>query len=73
MNRVAPAQFASTYERGKYAEVLLDVAESILGVFGFQEHSLASKRTHETSSKNYSLPPGGKSDNRSILKRNDSS
>jgi len=40
MNRVAPAQFAYTYDRDKYAEMLLDVAESILGVFGFTRTQL---------------------------------
>jgi DNA polymerase elongation subunit (family B) len=40
MNRVAPAQLASAYDRNKYAEMLLDVAESILGVFGFSRTEL---------------------------------
>ena len=40
MNRVVPAQFASTYDTDKYAEMLLDVAESILGVFGFTRTQL---------------------------------
>jgi hypothetical protein len=40
MNRVAPSMFASTYDRDKYAEMLLDVAESILGVFGFTRTQL---------------------------------
>ena len=37
---MAPAQVASTYDRNKYAEMLLDVAESILGVFGFSRTQL---------------------------------
>ena len=40
MNRVAPAELADTYDRDKYAEMLLDVAESILGVFGFTRTQL---------------------------------
>jgi DNA polymerase elongation subunit (family B) len=40
MNRVVPAQFATTYDSDKYAEMLLDVAESILGVFGFTRTQL---------------------------------
>ena len=40
INRVAPAEFAETYDVEKYAEMLLDVAESILGVFGFSRTRL---------------------------------
>ena len=40
INRVSPAKFAETYDVEKYAEMLLDVAESILGVFGFSRTRL---------------------------------
>jgi DNA polymerase elongation subunit (family B) len=40
VNHVAPAEFATTYDVEKYAEMLLDVAESILGVFGFSRTRL---------------------------------
>ena len=40
INRVAPAEFAETYDVEKYAEMLLDVAESILGIFGFSRTQL---------------------------------
>jgi DNA polymerase elongation subunit (family B) len=40
INRVSPAEFAETYDVEKYAEMLLDVAESILGVFGFSRTRL---------------------------------
>ena len=40
MNRVMPAKFAETYDVEKYAEIALDVAESILGVFGFSRTQL---------------------------------
>jgi hypothetical protein len=35
MKRVAPLEYADTYDAEKYGENLLDVAESVLGVFGF--------------------------------------
>jgi len=35
MKRISPAEFAQTYDADKYAEMTLDVAESVLGVFGF--------------------------------------
>jgi hypothetical protein len=40
MNRVSPAKFAETYDVEKYTEIVLDVAESILGVFGFSRTQL---------------------------------
>ena len=40
VNHVAPAEFAETYDAEKYVEMLLDVAESILGVFGFSRTRL---------------------------------
>ena len=40
INRVAPAEFAETYDTEKYAEMLLDIAESILGVFRFSRTKL---------------------------------
>jgi DNA polymerase elongation subunit (family B) len=40
MNRVAPLDYADGYDVNKYAEMLLDVAESVLGVFGFSRTRL---------------------------------
>ena len=40
MKRVAPLEFADTYDTEKYAEMLLDVAESVLGVFEFSRTQL---------------------------------
>ncbi len=40
INRVAPAEFAEFYDVEKYVEILLDVAESILGVFEFSRKQL---------------------------------
>ena len=40
MKGVAPLEFAKNYDTDKYAEMLLDVAESILGVFGFSRTQL---------------------------------
>jgi DNA polymerase elongation subunit (family B) len=40
INRVAPAEYAETYDAEKYAEMLLDIAESILSVFGFSRTKL---------------------------------
>ena len=40
INRVVPAEYAETYDVEKYAEMLLDIAESILGVFGFTRTKL---------------------------------
>jgi DNA polymerase elongation subunit (family B) len=40
MNRVIPAEYAETYDVEKYAEMVLDVAESILGVFKFSRTQL---------------------------------
>jgi len=44
MKRISPAEFAETYDTEKYAEMALDVAESILGVFGFSRTQLGFKR-----------------------------
>lgn len=70
INRVAPAEFAETYDVEKYAEMLLDVAESILGIFefsrtqlGFQNRSrnfldeLRSERTREILTELEELQP----------------
>jgi len=43
MKRISPAEFAETYDADKYAEMTLDVAESILGVFGFSRTQLGFK------------------------------
>jgi len=40
INRVAPTEFAESYDVEKYVEMLLDVAESILGIFGFSRKRL---------------------------------
>lgn len=44
MKRVSPAEFAETYDVVKYCELLLDVAESILGVFEFSRTQLGFQR-----------------------------
>jgi DNA polymerase elongation subunit (family B) len=44
MKRISPAEFAETYDAEKYAEMILAVAESILGVFGFSRTQLGFKR-----------------------------
>jgi DNA polymerase elongation subunit (family B) len=44
MKRISPAEFAENYDAEKYAEMALDVAESILGVFGFSRTQLGFKR-----------------------------
>jgi len=44
MKRVAPAEFAGSYDTEKYGEMLLDVTESILGVFGFSRTQLGFQR-----------------------------
>ncbi len=44
MKRVAPTELAESYDVDKYAEMLLDVAESILGVFGFSRTQLGFER-----------------------------
>jgi DNA polymerase elongation subunit (family B) len=46
MKRVAPASFANNYDADKYTEMLLDVAESILGVFGFSRTQFGFQRRH---------------------------
>lgn len=43
MNRVAPAKYAETYDTDKYAEMTLDVAETILAAFGFSRIQLGFK------------------------------
>jgi hypothetical protein len=43
--RVAPAEFAESYDLDKYAEMTLDVAESILSVFGFSRIQLGFQPT----------------------------
>jgi DNA polymerase elongation subunit (family B) len=43
MKRISPAEFAETYDVNKYAEMTLDVAESLLGVFGFSRTQLGFK------------------------------
>jgi hypothetical protein len=40
INHVAPAEFAEAYDVEKYTEMLLDVAESILGIFEFSRTQL---------------------------------
>jgi len=49
MNRVAPAQSAETYDTDKYAEMLLDVAETALGVFGFSRTQLGVQHKSRSS------------------------
>jgi DNA polymerase elongation subunit (family B) len=44
MKRVAPLEFTDTYDADRYAEMLLDVAESVLGVFGFSGTQLGFQR-----------------------------
>jgi DNA polymerase elongation subunit (family B) len=44
MKRISPAEFAETYDAEKYAERALDVAESILRVFGFSRTQLGFNR-----------------------------
>ena len=43
MSRIAPAKYAETYDTNKYAEMTLDVAETILTVFGFSRTQLGFK------------------------------
>jgi DNA polymerase elongation subunit (family B) len=43
MKRISPAKFAETYDADKYAEMTLDVAETILGTFGFSRTQLGFK------------------------------
>jgi hypothetical protein len=43
MNRIAAAQYAETYDAEKYAEMTLDVAETILAAFGFSRTQLGFK------------------------------
>ena len=70
INRVAPAEFAESYDVEKYVEMLLDVAESILSIFefsrkqlGFQKRSrnfldeLQSERTREILTELEELQP----------------
>lgn len=45
MKRVAPKEFTDTCDVHKYAEMLLDVAESVLGAFGFSRTQLGFPRT----------------------------
>ena len=52
MRTMKSAEFAETYDVDRYAEMTLDVAESILGVFGLSRTQLAeddSNMTRETS------------------------
>jgi hypothetical protein len=44
MKRISAAELAETYDAEKYAEMTLDVAESILRVFGFSRTQLGFKR-----------------------------
>jgi hypothetical protein len=44
IKRIAPAGLAESYDADKYAEMLLDVAESILAVFGFSRTQLGFER-----------------------------
>lgn len=44
LKRTAPTELADSYDTDKYAEMLLDVAESILGVFGFSRTQLGFER-----------------------------
>jgi DNA polymerase elongation subunit (family B) len=43
LSRIAPAKYAETYDADKYAEMALDVAETILGAFGFSRTQLGFK------------------------------
>ena len=43
------------YDREKYIELALDVAETILGIFGFTKHTLPLKRLSKKPSKKMSL------------------
>jgi DNA polymerase elongation subunit (family B) len=45
MKRVAPLEYADAYDAEKYGEMLLDVAESVLGVFGFSRTQLGYQQT----------------------------
>lgn len=40
MKRIAPVEFPDTYDAGKYTEMLLDVTEPFLRVFGFSRRQL---------------------------------
>jgi len=44
MKRVAPLEFADTHDAEKYTEMLLEAAESVLGVFGFSRTQLGFQR-----------------------------
>jgi DNA polymerase I len=44
MRRIAAADYADSYDIDKYTEMLLDVAESILGVFGFSRTQFGFRR-----------------------------
>jgi DNA polymerase elongation subunit (family B) len=44
LKRIAPTGLAECYDADKYAEMLLDVAESILAVFGFSRTQLRFER-----------------------------
>jgi hypothetical protein len=45
MSRIAPAKYAETYDTDKYAEMTLDVAETILAAFGFSRTQLGFKHS----------------------------
>jgi len=44
MKRIAPARYAETYDTDKYAEITLDVSETILAPFGFSRTQLGFKK-----------------------------
>jgi DNA polymerase elongation subunit (family B) len=44
IRRIAPTRLAESYDADKYAEMLLDVAESTLAVFGFSRTQLGFER-----------------------------
>jgi len=44
LKRIAPSGLAESYDADKYAEMLLDVTESILAVFGFSRTQLGFER-----------------------------
>jgi DNA polymerase elongation subunit (family B) len=47
MKRIAPLEYADAYDTEKYGEMLLDVAESVLGVFGFSRTQLGYQQTRK--------------------------
>jgi len=44
LKRIAPSGLAESYDAEKYVEMLLDVTESTIGVFGFSRRQLGFER-----------------------------